>query len=284
MLTFFRKIRKSLIESLPANEDPAKQAGGSAKKYLLYATGEVLLVVIGILIALQINNWNEWRKERVIEQEILNQLYSDLEKTLDDHQRDFKLQTGLLNSTWKIVEFLESPNLNYTYSLDRHFMRSSMDDYSFPISKTYETLKASNSKIISNDSLSILIHLLYEDTYPRLEKNTGYTSDIEELMQPYLKKHFTLGEFDLEGHKAFVESRIELMIPGGVPAGYHRIGYRPLDPEFLKTDPEYRLLIHQTIRLRGFKLATIKRAISQTEQAMSLIKEELGQEEIQHQD
>jgi hypothetical protein len=50
MLTFLRKIRRSLIES------------GAARKYLLYAIGEIALVVIGILIALQINNWNEERK------------------------------------------------------------------------------------------------------------------------------------------------------------------------------------------------------------------------------
>ena len=52
MLTFFRKIRKAPLES------------GAASKYLLYAIGEIALVVIGILIALQINNWNEWRKDR----------------------------------------------------------------------------------------------------------------------------------------------------------------------------------------------------------------------------
>tara|TARA_Y100000385_G_C13099534_1_gene643585 strand:- start:2936 stop:3121 length:186 start_codon:yes stop_codon:yes gene_type:complete len=52
MLTLLRKIRKSLIDS------------GSSRKYLLYAIGEIALVVIGILIALQINNWNESRKDR----------------------------------------------------------------------------------------------------------------------------------------------------------------------------------------------------------------------------
>jgi hypothetical protein len=51
MLTFLRKIRKSLINS------------GSARRYFLYAIGEIALVVIGILIALQINNWNEDRKK-----------------------------------------------------------------------------------------------------------------------------------------------------------------------------------------------------------------------------
>ena len=51
MLTFFRKIRKGLLD------------GGRTSKYLLYAFGEVALVVIGILIALQINNWNTQKQE-----------------------------------------------------------------------------------------------------------------------------------------------------------------------------------------------------------------------------
>ena len=40
-------------------------------KYLRYAVGEIVLVVIGILIALQVNNWNEYRKEKVEEKKIL---------------------------------------------------------------------------------------------------------------------------------------------------------------------------------------------------------------------
>ena len=56
MLRFFRQIRQRLLTDNPP--DRASRAG-KFSKYLLYAVGEILLVVIGILIALQIDSWNE---------------------------------------------------------------------------------------------------------------------------------------------------------------------------------------------------------------------------------
>ena len=72
MLTFLRKIRRSLI------------ASGAAQKYLLYAIGEVLLVVIGILIALQINAWNNNRIDKHLEKQILARIVQDLKTDLGD--------------------------------------------------------------------------------------------------------------------------------------------------------------------------------------------------------
>src|SRR5210317_832069 len=66
MLTFFRRIRKGLLDK------------GQARKYVLYAFGEIALVVIGILIALQINNWNETLKSKQIEQQLLIGLKDEL--------------------------------------------------------------------------------------------------------------------------------------------------------------------------------------------------------------
>ncbi|MFH4967283.1 DUF6090 family protein [Gaetbulibacter sp. M240] len=73
MITFFRKIRQKLLsENLPAG------LTGKFSKYLLYAIGEIVLVVIGILIALQINNWNEDRKNSIEEIGILESLNKNL--------------------------------------------------------------------------------------------------------------------------------------------------------------------------------------------------------------
>ena len=66
MLHFFRKIRHDLI------------ANSQSIKYLKYAIGEIVLVVLGILIALQINNWNENRNISKIELTLLANLKNDI--------------------------------------------------------------------------------------------------------------------------------------------------------------------------------------------------------------
>jgi len=67
MIKFFRNIRKTLMTE------------GKTSKYLKYAIGEIVLVVIGILIALQINNWNEYRKLKKVELDLLYDLKDVLE-------------------------------------------------------------------------------------------------------------------------------------------------------------------------------------------------------------
>ncbi len=66
MLRFFRYIRKKLIDEK------------RLRNYLLYATGEIILVVIGILIALQINNWNLARQKEILFYNSLEQLYNSI--------------------------------------------------------------------------------------------------------------------------------------------------------------------------------------------------------------
>lgn len=70
MLKFFRKIRQNLLSE------------GKTGRYLKYAIGEIVLVVIGILIALQINNWNENRKNNLLEQQLLKALLTEFETNL----------------------------------------------------------------------------------------------------------------------------------------------------------------------------------------------------------
>ena len=67
MINFFKKIRKKLLSK------------NKFSSYIIYAVGEIILVVVGILIALQINNWNESRKQRLHKIELVKLLITDLE-------------------------------------------------------------------------------------------------------------------------------------------------------------------------------------------------------------
>lgn len=67
MLKFFRKIRKTLLSE------------SKTGKYFKYAIGEIILVVIGILIALQINNWNENKKNKIVEADYYCRILNDFE-------------------------------------------------------------------------------------------------------------------------------------------------------------------------------------------------------------
>lgn len=71
MFKFFRNIRKQLLSHMPT---------GKVTSYLAYAVGEIFLVVIGILIALQINNWNEGRKQKRSMQVAIQSLIEDFKQ------------------------------------------------------------------------------------------------------------------------------------------------------------------------------------------------------------
>ena len=70
MIQFFRRIRKTLVDD------------NKPIKYLRYAIGEIVLVVIGILIALSINNWNEKRKIIIKERSYIQSIYKDLKNDI----------------------------------------------------------------------------------------------------------------------------------------------------------------------------------------------------------
>ncbi|WP_191860700.1 DUF6090 family protein [Hanstruepera ponticola] len=86
MIKFFRKIRQHLL------------AENKFSKYLLYALGEIILVVIGILIALQINNWNEGRKTLKEEKATIASLKLEFQKNLIDLESNMSNVEAFINA------------------------------------------------------------------------------------------------------------------------------------------------------------------------------------------
>lgn len=182
MLTFFRRIRKGLLD------------GGATRKYLIYAIGEILLVMIGILLALQVNNWNEARKLRVQEVKVYREIKNELEisvlkinKELEDH---------LLNqNSTKIVLNMMLHRRSYHDSI-MHHLRRTVDPEEFTVkTSAFESLKSIGIELLSKDSLRRAITDIYQVSLPALgkcsDKFSPYGASID-LVLPLIQSHLKL--------------------------------------------------------------------------------------------
>ena len=95
MIKFFRKIRQNVLSE------------GKTGKYLKYAIGEILLVVIGILIAIQVNNWNENRKAYAKEQQILLSLREEFKQNIEELNFDHQINLSCINAIKALLNFDE---------------------------------------------------------------------------------------------------------------------------------------------------------------------------------
>jgi len=193
MLRFFRRIRVKLL------------AEGNFKKFLLYAIGEILLVVIGILIALQINNLNEERKEKKLTSTYLANIELDLLSDLKAIEKasndiDFYEEEGFyslnvidgkIDSIDK-VKFLKSLIWNNHYPIFQ------------PTRSTYEDLISSgNIKLIKDNDLKVALSKYYlrSDWWEQFEqraKDTYWYILREEIfisIDPFIMRAFYESEF-----------------------------------------------------------------------------------------
>jgi hypothetical protein len=154
MLTFLRKIRKSLIESGSARK-PASPVG----KYILYAIGEIALVMIGILLALQVNNWNQERDLRAQEKKLVLALHKEmiLNKQYLDEQLNKQFPRAqntcrmYLEHTGLLGEPMSSDTFNY-------YLTHVSTPFFSPITAKFEqVINGEDFNLIQDDSLRLLL-------------------------------------------------------------------------------------------------------------------------------
>ncbi|SRR6056297_886641 len=118
MLKFFRKIRQNLLME------------NKTGKYFKYAIGEILLVVIGILIALGINNWNEQRKNRILEQNYIQELKIDLQRDSIAIKNLLKRSKTQVKAKYQLSKYLlENTNLDLDDNLSSYPEFAKNEDY-----------------------------------------------------------------------------------------------------------------------------------------------------------
>lgn len=121
-------------------------------RYLKYAIGEIVLVVIGILIALQINNWNTKQKEKAFERKVLSELLMDVKQDLSEMAMALDSLNDNQNSIAIISNYLSENNI-YDTSLDEHFANSFNLWSLSPNTTAFDMAKEEGMYLITNDSI-----------------------------------------------------------------------------------------------------------------------------------
>jgi hypothetical protein len=195
MIKFFRRIRQQLVSQ------------NRFSKYMLYAIGEIVLVVIGILIALSINNWNQNRLASKKQQALLSALHLEftsnkeqLEEVVKVHERALENSQSItmlfpidpkrvdLDSLEKKINYL---SYRYTFNPSQGIINSLVNTSSFDI--------------IENDSLRNILISWNDVLSDYQEEEILAQKLVNEMVFPFFRKHFS-GDINLK------DNRIDLKI------------------------------------------------------------------------
>jgi len=152
MIKFFRNIRQHMIKE------------NKVSNYLLYAIGEIVLVVIGILIALQINNWNETKKKHQTEINILSEIVLNLDIDLKNLNLKIEENNTYIRHNTKVLHHLQN-EMPINDSLKRHYARLYGHGNFQPNTIGFDNLKSMGIEIIQNEDIRKAVSELYSLKY-----------------------------------------------------------------------------------------------------------------------
>jgi len=200
MIRFFRQIRKNLMEQ------------NKIRTYLFYAVGEIALVMIGILLALQVNNWNEDRIRKASEQDILKNLKSELIVNKEElqviqkkHQRDTdagmyflslfntdvsNIPVSKLDSTLLFIESI------WTFEPNDGYMKSLIGSGKIDLIQNVELkslLASFDGKVIdATQEMDIIVALVGDRLWPAIDGKISSSNRVQ-FFEDYLD--FPVGSY-----------------------------------------------------------------------------------------
>ncbi|MFK7748788.1 MAG: DUF6090 family protein, partial [Kordia sp.] len=200
MIKFFRRIRQDLLSN------------GKTGKYFKYALGEIILVVIGILIALSINNWNDKRIKQKKEIKYISQIHEEfllnraqLDTATYYHLKGYKNANKILAMMPINIESVNLDSLSY-------YIEGTLDHWTFNPQQTAIISLSSTSSfdIISNNELRVLLQNWTElvSDYQE-EENTSKTFSHDYYL-PYLRQNIAFKNYANTDETILKHSKIDL--------------------------------------------------------------------------
>jgi len=215
MIKFFRNIRKALLME------------NKTSKYLKYAIGEIVLVVIGILIALQINNWNNDRQEHNRKEIIMSELRKDFEYNKEQLDYIYNGHHKAMVNLKKAIDMfpiLDTANLD---SLSYYMTEGGVLNwftYNPRNGVINSLINTSSFELIDNQELRSLI-VGWEDVVSDYTEDEIKANDfLSDILNPYTFKYFDY-DFDLSNPKSDLKELKSLEFENLLKERYSQLNY-----------------------------------------------------------
>lgn len=245
MINFFRNIRRLLL------------AENKLRKYLIYGIGEVVLIVIGILLALYLNNINSEQKSKLVEIELLKEIKANIKSSIKSFERAIESEHEYLEHNLLILDYLDNKR-----PFDNELLKPFGDYFwtvsSNPISGGYTYLKSKGIDLISNDSLRKNLSVLFEVDYLIIkEENQIWANNLQQnISYPYHVNHF---------RRYFLHDSISGDIEVAKPFNYNA----------LINDDKFKSINTEIISNRNWNINSLKDLINKSIIIVNQIEEEL---------
>jgi len=163
-----------------------------SRMYFMYAIGEIFLVVVGILIALQIDNWSESRKEKALEIKSLKEVVDAIENDLYDINENIIGFSYRIDSYKTFLKYVEEGSEWDEILQEKLTNIKGITTFISNIGP-YETLKSRGLTTITNDELRLKIASYYDIEYERLyTRESRYHEHFLNYIKPSIMKYFKM--------------------------------------------------------------------------------------------
>lgn len=245
MIRFFRKIRHKMLTETKFS------------KYLIYAIGEIILIVIGILIALQINNWSEQRKSNQQELLLLRQLQFDLNSNLNEVvELDKRLQINKIG----IDSLVERINKRHYDIMLPIFLSQALRKNDFNnASSGYNLMQNGKAHLISDEDFLKSVLTIYENDFPDIsERQNEMKNSIDFIQSNFINKLFVKADNDLNiKFNEFDEVATDIFVP--------------IDYYSLTENVEFKNTLIQLKKLVEARLAYLKQTEAKLNSTITLL-------------
>ncbi len=205
MIKFFRTIRQRMITE------------SRVSKYLIYAFGEIVLVVIGILIALQLNSWNAERTDQLTINKYYERIHSELRTSMDKIDGHLERLELILTQNERTLKVIASGNRDSIPTMEKTMgALATMWTLSLQFPVTEEFLNQDHLFKIDNDSIKTgMINFKHVQKHIQ-DQNEYISAQYTNTIEPFFNKHINYSAVAMEQY------RLNL-VTGGPPNDYEAL-------------------------------------------------------------